>query len=126
MTLSSIILTEQFPPGEVGHKEVTHVEDADDDAHGPHGQARINVPENKTKYYKFWWYDTVWRQLKNSHRYIVCLANLLYSLSVRVEELVTLALVSPCQVMMATAPLPMNMKVPMKFQIGWKESHIGS
>ena len=46
------------------------------------------------------------------------MANLLYSLSVRVEELVTLALVSPCQVMMAAAPLPMNMKVPIKFQIG--------
>ena len=53
VTLGSIILTKQLPPGEVGHKEVTHVEDADDDAHGPHGQTRIIVPENKTKYYKF-------------------------------------------------------------------------
>ena len=44
--------------------------------------------------------------------------HLLYSLSVRVEELVTLALVSPCQVMMAIAPLAMNMNVPIKFQIG--------
>ena len=45
-------------------------------------------------------------------------SHLLYSLSVSVEELVTLALVSPCQVMMATTPLAMNMKVPIKFQIG--------
>ena len=47
MTSSSIILTKQFSPGEEGHKEVAHVDDADDDAHGSHGQARINVPENK-------------------------------------------------------------------------------
>ena len=45
-------------------------------------------------------------------------SHLLYSLSVSVEELVTLALVSPCQVMMAIAPLAMNMNVPIKFQIG--------
>ena len=47
VTLGSIILTEQFSPGEVGHEEVAHVDDANDDAHGSHGQARINVPENK-------------------------------------------------------------------------------
>ena len=46
MTLGSL-LAEQLPPGKVGHEEVTHVEDADDDAHGPHGQARVNVPEKQ-------------------------------------------------------------------------------
>ena len=47
LLLSGSLLTEQLPPGKVGHKEVTHVEDADDDAHGPHGQTRINVPEKQ-------------------------------------------------------------------------------
>ena len=32
-----------------------------------------------------------------------------------------MALVSPCQVMMATTPLAMNMNVPIKFQIGCNE-----
>ena len=44
LLLSGSLLTEQLPPGKVGHKEVTHVEDADDDTHGPHGQTRVNVP----------------------------------------------------------------------------------
>ena len=38
----------------------------------------------------------------------------------RVEELVTLARASPCQVVIARAPLAMNMKLPMKFQMGCK------
>ena len=46
MSLGSL-LAEQLPSGKVGHEEVTHVEDADDDAHGPHGQARVNVPEKQ-------------------------------------------------------------------------------
>ena len=106
MTLGSL-LAEQLPPGKVGHAEVTHVEDADDDTHGPHGQARVNVPEKQQM------------QFSVSRLYNVqCPPHLLYSLSVSVEELVTLARVSPCQVMMATTPLAMNMKVPIKFQIG--------
>ena len=46
------------------------------------------------------------------------MCDLLYSLSVRVLELLSLARVSPCQVMIAHAPDPMNMKVPIRFQVG--------
>ena len=104
MTLGSL-LAEQLPPGKVGHEEVAHVEDADDDTHGPHGQTCVNVPEMQQMQFSVSPMSSV-------------PPHLLYSLSVSVEELVTLALVSPCQVMMATAPLAMNMKVPIKFQIG--------
>ena len=47
------------------------------------------------------------------------MSDLLYSLSVSVLELLSLARVSPCQVMIAHAPDPMNMKVPIRFQVGW-------
>ena len=67
MTLGSIILTEQFSPGEVGHEEVAHVDDANDDAHSSHGQARINVPENKHfKLCGMTQYDAVWRKFEDS------------------------------------------------------------
>ena len=43
--ISCSLLTEQSPPGKVGHEEVDHVDYADYDTHCSHSQTCINVPE---------------------------------------------------------------------------------